>query len=91
MKISTKDTEVLRLSSLYKAKAVYAASERQYTAAGGEGQIPWGGIHAWLKAEPQLESGRVFRVGLTTSIYFGLSSGSFFVHHEMFYESVWKK
>ena len=37
-------------------------------------------------------SGRV-RVGfgLTISIYFRLISGSFFVHHEMFYESVWKK
>jgi len=37
-------------------------------------------------------SGRV-RVGfgLTISVYSGLSSGSFFVHHEMFYESVWKK
>jgi len=39
-------------------------------------------------------SGRVrVRVGfgLTISKYFGLSSGSFFVHHEMFYKSVWKK
>ena len=27
--------------SLYKAKAVYTASERQYTPAGGEVQIPW--------------------------------------------------
>ena len=30
--------------SLYKSKAVYAASERQYTAAGGEVQVPGGGI-----------------------------------------------
>ena len=28
--------------SLYKPKAVYAASERQYTAAGGEVQLPRG-------------------------------------------------
>jgi len=31
--------------SLYKPKAVYAASERQYTAAGAELQAPWGGIY----------------------------------------------
>jgi len=29
--------------SLYKPKAVYAASERQYTAAGGEIQVRRGG------------------------------------------------
>ena len=56
---------------------------------------------AWTPAPlsaPQLESGRVFgsgsgRIGfeLTISIYFRLSSGSFFVHQEMFYESVCKK
>jgi len=37
--------------SLYKPKAVYAASERQYTAAGGEVQVPRGGIYEWRKAE----------------------------------------
>ena len=26
-------------------KAVNAASERQYTATGGEAQVPWNGIH----------------------------------------------
>jgi len=31
--------------SLYKANAVYTASERQYTAAGGEVQVPRGGIY----------------------------------------------
>jgi len=31
--------------SLYKAKAVYAASERQCAAAGGEVQVPKGGIY----------------------------------------------
>ena len=31
--------------SLYKPKAVYAASERQYTAARGEMQVPRGGIY----------------------------------------------
>jgi len=30
--------------SLYKPKAVYAANERQYTAAGGEVQVPRGGF-----------------------------------------------
>jgi len=30
--------------SFYKPKAVYAASERQYTAAGGEGQVPRDGF-----------------------------------------------
>jgi len=42
MNISTKNTEVLRL---YKPKAVYTASVRQYTAAGGEVQVPRGGIY----------------------------------------------
>jgi len=37
--------------SLYKSKAVYAASERQYTATGGKFQIPWDGIYEWRKAE----------------------------------------
>ena len=31
--------------SLYKAKAMYPTSERQYTAAVGEVQVPRGGIH----------------------------------------------
>jgi len=26
-------------------KAVYSASERKYIAAGGDVQVPWGGIH----------------------------------------------
>jgi len=29
----------------------YAASERQYTAAGGESHVPLGGIHEWRKVE----------------------------------------
>jgi len=37
MKNSTKNTETI---SLYKPKAVYTANERQYTAAGGEVQVP---------------------------------------------------
>jgi len=37
--------------SLYKPEAVYAASQRQYTAAGGEVQVPRGGIYQWRKAE----------------------------------------
>ena len=40
MKTSTKQTE---LKSLDQPKAVYAASERQHTAAGGEVQVPKGG------------------------------------------------
>ena len=38
---------------LYKPKAVYAASEQHYTAAGADVQVPKGGIYGWLKAEPQ--------------------------------------
>jgi len=37
--------------SPFKPKAVYAASERQYTAVGGEVQLPRGGIYEWRKAE----------------------------------------
>jgi len=43
MNISTKNTKVTM--SLCKPKAVYAASERKYTAAGGDVQIPRGGIY----------------------------------------------
>jgi len=42
--------------SLYKPKAVYAASacgKQHYTAAGGDVQVPRGGIYVWRKAEPQ--------------------------------------
>ena len=49
-KISTKNTENM---SLYKPKAVHAASERQYTAVGGDVQVPSGGIYEWRKAERQ--------------------------------------
>jgi len=35
----------------YKPNAVYAASERQYTAAVGEVQGPRGGIYEWRKVE----------------------------------------
>jgi len=48
MKISTQKTEVFVSS---ETKEVYAASERHCTAAGGEVQVPWGGIHEWGKAE----------------------------------------
>jgi len=41
MKISAKHTEVLLYVSL-QTKAVYAASEQQYTAAGGDVQLPTG-------------------------------------------------
>ena len=37
--------------SLQKPKAMYAASKRQYTAAGGEGQAPCGGFHEWGRTE----------------------------------------
>jgi len=37
--------------SIYKLKAVYSASELQYTAAGGEVQIPRGGTYECWKAE----------------------------------------
>ena len=32
-------------------KAVFPASERKYTAAGGDVQVPWGVIHEWQKSE----------------------------------------
>ena len=37
--------------SLQKPKVVHAASERQYTAAGGEVRVPWDGVHERRKAE----------------------------------------
>jgi len=37
--------------SLCKPKAVCAASEWQYTAAGGEVQVAWGGIYECWEAE----------------------------------------
>jgi len=37
--------------SLHKPKALYAAIESQYTAAGGEVQVLRGGIYEWRKAE----------------------------------------
>ena len=58
MKNSTKNTETI---SLYKPKAVYTANERQYTAAGGEVQVPRGGIYKRRKAEFQeIDTSRVF-------------------------------
>jgi len=48
--------------SVYKPKAVYAASERQYTAAGGDVQVPRGGIYLWRKAEPQEIDTRIGKV-----------------------------
>jgi len=41
-KISTKKIEALCLKT---PVAMYSASERKYTAAGGDVQVPWGGIH----------------------------------------------
>ena len=32
-------------------KAVFPASEHKYTAAGGDVQVPWGGIHECRKSE----------------------------------------
>ena len=42
-KIKTKKMEVLCLSKT--PMAVYSASERKCTAAGGDVQVRWGGIH----------------------------------------------
>jgi len=42
MEISIKKTGIV---SLKTPKALYSASERKYTAAGGDVQVPWGGIH----------------------------------------------
>jgi len=39
--------------SLYRPKPVYAASERHYTAAGGDVQVPRACIYVWHKAQPQ--------------------------------------
>jgi len=38
---------------LQKPKAIRAASERKHTAAGGESQVPWDGIHKWWKGEQE--------------------------------------
>jgi len=32
-------------------KAVFPASERKYTATGGDVEVPWDGIHEWRKSE----------------------------------------
>jgi len=37
--------------SLKTLKAVFSACERNYTAAGGGDQVPWGGIYEWRKSE----------------------------------------
>jgi len=42
-----------------QTKAVYAASERHYTAAGEDVQVPRAGIYVWLKAEPQEIDARI--------------------------------
>ena len=44
MKISAKNWCIV---SLKTAKAVSSARERKFTAAGGDVQVPWGGIHEW--------------------------------------------
>jgi len=45
--------------SLYKPKVAYAAIESQFTAAGGEVQVPRGGINEWLKPERQAIDTRI--------------------------------
>jgi len=37
--------------SLKMPKAVFSASEWKYAEAGGDVQVPWGGIHEWRKSE----------------------------------------
>ena len=41
------------IMSLQKTKSVYARSEQQYITAGRKVQVPWGGIHEWLKTEQE--------------------------------------
>ena len=43
--------KVRSIVSIKTPKAVFSASERQFTAAGGDVQVPWGGIHEWPKSE----------------------------------------
>ena len=54
-KISTKKVEVLCLAQGVlpgkTPKAVFPASERKNTAAGGDVQVPWNGIHEWRMSE----------------------------------------
>jgi len=47
-KIGTENIEALCLKT---PVAVYSASERKYTAAGGDVQVPWGGIYKRRKSE----------------------------------------
>ena len=47
----THHKKVWGIVSLKTPKAVYSASERKYTAAGGDVQVPWGNIHEWPKSE----------------------------------------
>jgi len=37
--------------SLKSPKVAYSASERKYTAAGGDVQVAWGSIHEWRQSE----------------------------------------
>jgi len=48
--LKKRGTTVQTQGSVYKPKAVFSASERQYTAAGGDVQVPRGGIYVWRKA-----------------------------------------
>ena len=41
----------MRYCVSHDPKAMYSASERKYTAAGGDVQVPWGGIYDWRKSE----------------------------------------
>ena len=50
-KIISKKIEVLCIMYLKTLKAVFSASEQKYTAAGGDIQVPWGGIHERRKSE----------------------------------------
>jgi len=50
-KIISKKIEVLCIMYLKTLKTVFSASEQKYTAAGGDIQVPWGGIHERRKSE----------------------------------------
>ena len=55
MRLSGMKTSTVRpryyIISLRKPKVVYAASEQQFTTAGGEVRVPWSGMHEWRKVE----------------------------------------
>ena len=65
--------------SLWKSKSVFAASERQYTAAGGEVQVPRGGFTNDSRLNEEIDSriGKAKRSCVWTFPVCGDKTGAF--------------